>query len=29
VQKHLQRCYAKLGVHDRAQAAALALAEVA
>jgi DNA-binding CsgD family transcriptional regulator len=26
VQKHLQRCYAKLGVHDRAQAAALALA---
>jgi len=29
VQKHLQRCYAKLGVHDRAQAAALALADVA
>jgi DNA-binding CsgD family transcriptional regulator len=29
VQKHLQRCYAKLGVHDRAQAAALALAEIA
>ncbi|HTA36896.1 MAG TPA: LuxR C-terminal-related transcriptional regulator [Solirubrobacteraceae bacterium] len=27
VQKHLQRCYAKLGVHDRAQAAALALAD--
>jgi DNA-binding CsgD family transcriptional regulator len=27
VQKHLQRCYAKLGVHDRTQAAALALAE--
>ena len=26
VQKHLQRCYAKLGVHDREQAAALALA---
>jgi DNA-binding CsgD family transcriptional regulator len=25
VQKHLQRCYAKLGVHDREQAAALAL----
>jgi DNA-binding CsgD family transcriptional regulator len=25
VQKHLQRCYAKLGVHDRGQAAALAL----
>lgn len=29
VQKHLQRCYAKLGVHDRARAAALALAEIA
>lgn len=27
VQKHLQRCYAKLGVHDRAQATALALAD--
>ncbi|HEX4484084.1 MAG TPA: helix-turn-helix transcriptional regulator [Solirubrobacteraceae bacterium] len=25
VQKHLQRCYAKLGVHDRAQAAVVAL----
>jgi DNA-binding CsgD family transcriptional regulator len=26
VQKHLQRCYVKLGVHDRAQAAVVALA---
>lgn len=29
VQKHLQRCYAKLGVHDRRQAAAMALGEIA
>ena len=28
VQKHLQRCYAKLGVRDRSQAAAIVLAHV-